>query len=188
MINLDLEHYIQSVDNLRNLIRYQTAPRVSRESVAEHSFFVAAYVLKLHDYYDFNLQKALSIALLHDFAETEISDVPHPVKRAYPLIELELDKAEYDVNKNAIGQWLANGVDEFNHMTSPEGIIVKLADVLSVVAYSKYEIELGNSHYMRTVYEGTIDRYKECFQKAQAFARPNMSCDLVSQVEKFINS
>ena len=43
----DLTHFAKSVDRLRFITRYATAPRSSKESVAEHSFFVAAYVLKL---------------------------------------------------------------------------------------------------------------------------------------------
>ena len=50
MINSDLGNYLSNINNLRNLTRYQAAPRVSSESVAEHSFFVAAYVLKLYDF------------------------------------------------------------------------------------------------------------------------------------------
>ena len=94
MINSKLGNYLLNVNNLRNLTRYQTAPRVSSESVAEHSFFVAAYVLKLYDYYNFNLEKALRMALLHDFNEVFISDVPFPIKSKYKEINKELEKAE----------------------------------------------------------------------------------------------
>lgn len=46
-IKCELDEFIRCVDGLRNLVRYQTAPRAAKETVAEHSFFVAAYVLKL---------------------------------------------------------------------------------------------------------------------------------------------
>ena len=148
MINSKLGNYILNVNNLRNLTRYQTAPRVSSESVAEHSFFVAAYVLKLYDYYDFNLEKALRMALLHDFNEVFISDVPFPIKSKYKEINKELEKAEYEVNCEHINKEFADEMKEFNNMSTAEGIIVELGDVLSVVSYSKHEIGLGNSKYM----------------------------------------
>ena len=80
-ININLSDYMINIDKLRNLVRYQNAPRVSEETVAEHSFFVAAYVLKLHNYYNFDLKKALSIAILHDYAEVFISDIPKRVNK-----------------------------------------------------------------------------------------------------------
>ena len=67
-ININLNEYMTNVDGLRNLVRYQSAPRVSSETVAEHSYYVAAYVLKLHNYYEFDLKKALTMAILHDYA------------------------------------------------------------------------------------------------------------------------
>ena len=44
-----------------------------------------------------DLKKAIMIALLHDYAESYISDVPHPIKKQFPLIEEELNKAENNI-------------------------------------------------------------------------------------------
>ena len=159
MINDNLSDYVRNIDNLRHLVRYQTAPRVASESVAEHSFFVAAYVLKLHDYYDFNLEKALKMAILHDFSEVYISDVPHPIKVKFPDVDNVLTNAEYNVNKEHISEEFAEMLKEFNDRTSPEGCAVALADIMSVLSYAKYEIELGNSKYMQNVYKDTKERY-----------------------------
>lgn len=158
-INSKIGDYILKVDNLRNLVRYQTAPRVSSETVAEHSYFVAAYVLKLADYYDFDIRKALTMALLHDFSEVYISDVPHPIKARYPEINKSLEKAEYDVNVEHISAEFAKDMEEFNNMSTAEGTIVALADILSVITYSKYESELGNSKYMKDVFNNALNRY-----------------------------
>ena len=159
MINDNLSDYVLNIDNLRHLVRYQTAPRVASESVAEHSFFVAAYVLKLHDYYDFNLEKALKMAILHDFSEVYISDVPHPIKVKFPDVDNVLTNAEYNVNKEHISEDFAEMLKEFNDRTSPEGYAVALADIMSVLSYAKYEIELGNSKYMQNVYKDAKERY-----------------------------
>ena len=188
MINLDLENYIFNIDNLRNLVRYQTAPRVSQETVAEHSFFVASYVLKLKDYYEFDLLKALQTAILHDFSEVFISDVPHPIKKAFPLINDQLNKAENEINKRFISEDFSNNLEEFNNLSSPEGIMVALADILSVVSYSKYEITLGNSKYMKDVLNKTTERYLEIIEKASPYLKEGVSSKMICEfIENFKN-
>jgi putative hydrolase of HD superfamily len=179
---------LYNVNNLRNLTRYQAAPRVSSESVAEHSFFVAAYVLKLYDYYDFNLEKALRMALLHDFNEVFVSDVPFPIKSKYKALNKELEKAEYEVNCEHISKEFANEMKEFNEMTSAEGIIVEVGDVLSVVSYSKHEIELGNSSYMRDVYNRSIPRYTRILTKAEKYIREGYTTEgVIAEIENFMS-
>ena len=186
-INLSLPEYITNIDKLRTLVRYQTAPRVSAETVAEHSFFVAAYVLKLHDYYEFDLEKALKMAILHDFSEGYISDVPHPIKKAYPGIATALQQIEYNVNKDNINNEFADWLEEFNDMSSPEGIIVALADILSVVSYAKYEIGLGNSNYMKKVLEGAKGRYITVLSKAMGLEKEGITmADIFKSLEEFI--
>jgi len=187
MINSSLSKYLLSIDNLRNLIRYQGAPKVSKETVAEHSFFVTAYTLKLHDYYDFDLEKAMKMAILHDFAESYISDVPHPIKKKFPLLEEQLNKAEYEVNCELINKEFAENIEEFNNCSTVEGIIVALADILSVISYSKYEIELGNSHYMKDVYNKTCKRISEIVQLAKPYLRNKyINLDILKEIDIFM--
>lgn len=187
MINSNLGNYLSNINNLRNLTRYQAAPRVSSESVAEHSFFVAAYVLKLYDFYEFNLEKALRMALLHDFNEVFISDVPFPIKSKYKGLNKELEKVEYEVNCEHISKEFAEEMKEFNDMSTAEGIIVELSDVLSVVSYSKHEIGLGNSKYMKDVYNKAIPRYTRILTKAEPFLRENMTTDIIlNEIGKFM--
>lgn len=168
-ININLSDYMINIDKLRNLVRYQNAPRVSEETVAEHSFFVAAYVLKLHNYYNFDLKKALSIAILHDYAEVFISDIPHPIKKQFPVIEDCLKEAENKIIKEHISDDFSNWLSEFNNINTAEGCIVSLADILSVISYSKYEIELGNSKYMKDVLEKAIKRAEYMFTACEKY-------------------
>lgn len=168
-ININLSDYMINIDKLRNLVRYQNAPRVSEETVAEHSFFVAAYVLKLHNYYNFDLKKALSIAILHDYAEVFISDIPHPIKKQFPVIEDCLKEAENKIIKEHISDDFSNWLSEFNNINTAEGCIVSLADILSVISYSKYEIELGNSKYMKDVLEKAIKRAEYMFSACEKY-------------------
>lgn len=188
MINSSLKEYLGNIDGLRNLVRYQTAPRVSSETVAEHSFFVAAYVLKLNDYYNFNLEKAVTVALLHDFSEVFISDVPHPIKSKFKVLNDILNKEEYNVNSTYISKEFADNLEEFNNLTSVEGMVIALADALSVVTYSKYEIGLGNSKYMRDVYNRTRPRYVSIIEKLEPYLKDNhTSQELIDEVSSFMD-
>lgn len=184
MINSNLTDYLENIDNLRNIVRYQIAHKVSQETVAEHSFFVASYILKLSDYFNFNLEKALTMGLLHDFSEVFISDVPHPIKKAFPKINAQLEAAEYEMNKKYISTEFADNLEEFNNLTSIEGMIVNIADILSVITYSKYEISLGNSQYMKDVLNRGIIRIKEAIEGAQSYIKDGYS---VKQILKEIN-
>lgn len=184
-INIELNSYMQNIDNLRNLVRYQSAPRVSSETVAEHSFFVAAYVLKLHNYYEFDLKKALSMAILHDYAEVFISDVPHPIKKQFPLIEQELNKAEHAMVSEHISPDFANWLDEFNNISTAEGAIVAMADILSVISYAKYEIGLGNSIYMKNVLKNARNRVEKMMDICRKYVYPNVN---INDIENFIDT
>lgn len=170
-INKGLREYINDIDLLRNLVRYQTAPRVSSETVAEHSFFVVAYVLKLNDIYDFDLNKAMMMATLHDYAEAFISDVPHNIKKNFPNLEKEIIKSENEIMEKHINSDFAKWVGEFNNMSSPEGLIVALADTLSVISYAKYEMGLGNSKYMRDVLDDGIRRAYKLYEKCKQYEK-----------------
>lgn len=187
MINSNLTQYLTSIDNLRNLVRYQAAPRVSSETVAEHSFFVTAYTLKLYDYFDFDLEKALRIAILHDFAEAYISDVPHPIKMKFPKLTEELEKAEYSVNCEYISEDFANDLEGFNNFSTPEGCIVVLSDILSVITYSKYEIELGNSQYMKDVLNKSLVRINDMLERCTPYLREGKNItSVINEITNFV--
>jgi len=161
LIKEDLCSFFEDVDKLRDIKRYSIAPVNNPETVAEHSFFVATYVLKLYEYFKFDLQKALSLALLHDFSEVFISDVPHPIKKRVPALKTAIEQAEEAVNREMLSDTMADWLIEFNEGSSPEGRAAALADVLSVVSYTKHELILGNSDYMKQVYDKTVSRYIE---------------------------
>ena len=143
-IRNDIATFSRDIDVLRSLIRYQNCNRLVNESVAEHSFYVASFVMKLREYYDFNLERALKMALIHDIPESRISDVPHNIKTANPKLSAALEDAENKVLNDMFYPEGVTLVADFNGTVSPEGKVCALADVLSVVLYANDEIKCGN--------------------------------------------
>lgn len=135
---------LEEVYMLKNIIRYNTRTHIKDESVAEHSFYVALLALMICDEYkidNINIRNAaLTKAILHDMPEIELNDITHDVKERLHLREfMEEHENEY---------YRRNFPDEYTLMTTLQnntvGIIVDLADALSVIQYSENEIRLGN--------------------------------------------
>ena len=122
-IRNDIATFSKDVDVLRSLIRYQNCNRLVNESVAEHSFYVAVFVLKLREYYDFNLEVALKTALIHDIPEARISDIPHNIKLANPEVAAALEKAEEKVTIDMLSEEANALLKNFNHGDTVEGKI-----------------------------------------------------------------
>lgn len=189
MLNQNLKDYLLDIDNLRSITRFQTAPRNAKETVAEHSFYVAAIVLKLHDYFDFNLEQALVTALMHDYAEVYISDVPHSIKVSNPKISIELEAAETKINTDKLSTEIAQNIADFNNCATAEGCMVALADTLSVLMYSRYEVKLGNKEYMREVYHKTFRRVTAVLTKASKYFKKNVTMiDMINLIDDFSQS
>ena len=164
----DIASFSKDVDILRNLIRYQNVHRNINESVAEHSFYTAIFVLKLREYYDFNLEIALKTALVHDFAESAISDVPHNIKISNPNLAKELERSEEIVNSTRLSNDAAKYIKDFNAGATPEGLAVQLADILSVVLYANAEIKSGNKVFNYIAIKA-LDRVKCVLSKLEPF-------------------
>ncbi len=141
---MNLKEYYNKIYTLSFIHRYTNIPRICNEDVAQHSFFVAAIILKLHEEYEFDLGKSLQAAISHDITEADLSDVTHEVKRRYPDLAKELKKAEH----SAVLRYppaVIEGYLDFDAEDSVESIIANYADVLQVQQYIDNEIALGNT-------------------------------------------
>lgn len=124
-------------------IRYNNRCRLQDESVAEHTFFVSLFCLKIlaklkldHE----TERKVLILAALHDTAECRTSDIPHDVKANYPQMQTILDKVEEDYYDEVWGDYkdVVYNPGDLCHN------ILKLADSYSVYQYCLNEKALGN--------------------------------------------
>lgn len=134
---------------LQHTKRYSMKPVLHPESVATHSYFVALAVLLLREVWMFDTNTAIKVALCHDLAEMEISDVNHYVKKRHPAVALALKHAEA-----AIIETFPESIQDYCHMydhESPESLVVHYADALQCYQYAMNEIKLGNTGYMEEV-------------------------------------
>ena len=186
-IRNDIATFSRDIDVLRSLIRYQNCNRLVNESVAEHSFYVAAFVMKLREYYDFKLEKALKMALIHDIPESKISDVPHNIKASNPQLAIALEEAE---NKVLNAMFYPEGVTlvaDFNGIVSPEGKVCALADVLSVVLYANDEIKCGNRVFNYIAIKA-IARCKELVDKLDEYRNKTYTKEqIMNKINQIVN-
>tara|TARA_R110002020_G_scaffold392352_2_gene602624 strand:+ start:1484 stop:2029 length:546 start_codon:yes stop_codon:yes gene_type:complete len=138
--------------NLKNIIRYNNVEKINTESVAEHSFFVMSIVNEMHNFYDFDLGKALQMALVHDYPEIYIDDIAHPIKKQFPKVAKALHEAELEV----IGRFSENVQEsfiEYEDKDTVEALVVSFADMYSVCMYSHSEKRLGNASHIAEIAE-----------------------------------
>ena len=128
---------------LSKIIRYNNRTRLQNESVAEHTCFVSLFCLKIMAQLNLDHEterQVLILAVLHDMAESETSDIPHNVKANYPEMECILaDIEERYYEKN--WEKYIDVVYKHNDLVYN---IIKLADAYSVYQYCMNERNLGN--------------------------------------------
>ena len=143
-------NYLEDVYILSHIKRYSTVHTIREESVAEHGYFVAAIVMKLHEDYTFNLGFAIQVAIAHDMPEMELNDVPRLIKNKYPRIAAAFKECEQEV-KEQLPMAVQFALDEYELNSSIEAKIVHYADAIQCEQFSLTEVKLGNKGYMEAV-------------------------------------
>lgn len=162
----------QKVYNLKFIQRYSITPRITNETVAEHSFFVATYVMELYKDYKFDLNKAVQMAIIHDFAESFIGDITLSTKTMCPDLVEAVSNAEKEVMFQNFPSFIYELYREYEQRTSVESLIVKLADTMQVKQYAGNEIELGNNSItMRSIFSRAVDDIDSFERKLAVYKR-----------------
>ena len=136
--------YYKTIYPLRYIIRYSNQVRITNESVAEHSFFVSALLLKLHEEYMFDLGMALKYAICHDMPEVFVGDIPYNVKTNIPGSKEEIKRYELKMAYDRLPLYVYNSIIALEEKETPEVLAVRLADAIQVVQYTSNEIDMGN--------------------------------------------
>jgi 5'-deoxynucleotidase YfbR-like HD superfamily hydrolase len=151
---------IQDLYKLSYITRYSNVERIKDESVAEHSYFVSIEIMDLYQKFDFDLGRALQMAITHDIPEVFTDDVNHLIKKKYPQLAIELKKAEQEEIKQ-LPEYIQRSINEYEDQNSFEAIICHVADAKQCIQYSTNEINRGNAQYMCWVKESSQNRVKE---------------------------
>lgn len=170
MSNLqDISQFFANSYTLQHTKRYSMKPVLHPESVATHSYFVALAVLLVSDIWEFDANKAVKIALCHDLAEMEISDVNHYVKKKHPAVAQALKEAEATIIET-----FPTSIRAYCHMyddDTPEALVVHYADALQCFQYSVNEIKLGNTGYMEEVLTNSSARMRKIEEKLKPWRK-----------------
>lgn len=156
--------------SLKHLIRYNNLPRITNESVAEHSYFVSLAVLRLSNIYNFNLEKALIISIIHDIPEIKIGDIPSNIKRKFKNLNDMMKKIENEIVSQNFPEYLLL-FTELEEQETVESLIVKYADLLSVYQYSSIETKLGSNYYMPEVKKITEEFLKNIEKRLKKYEK-----------------
>jgi len=174
MMPLLTNDYLMEVYKLKTLVRYNHRLRLTNESVAEHSFFTALFVLEICDKLSIEGKlkaKCIEYALLHDVPETILSDVPSDVKDLSETLRMLLQIFEDSFMEDNYPNYTSHSKDE--EILS----VVKLADLYSVRQYCMVEAALGTKtlDFADAVNE-RIDRLEE--ELIKRFTNKN-DCDII---------
>lgn len=186
-IRNDIATFSKDIDTLRYLVRYQNVPRINEESVLEHVAATALFCLKLREYYNFNLEIALKTALVHDCSEARLSDIPHNIKIANPQLLTAFNAAEEKINKEMLSDEAAKLISEFNDGITPEGLIVQLSDVLSVILYARAELAVHNDVFNYIAIKA-LDRVKQVLEKLKPYLNPSYTNEqIVNKINQIVD-
>lgn len=159
----ELLDFAEKIYPLQSIVRYNNLQKVRSESVIEHIGFVSMITLELNKYFDFNLGKALSMALCHDKAEIYVTDVPHNVKQRFPKLNELIKECEHDAAL-LFDKQTAELISEYDEGYTLESKMVKIADIISCIQYSSNEIKFGHNDNMQKVYDESMTRLKQILE------------------------
>jgi 5'-deoxynucleotidase YfbR-like HD superfamily hydrolase len=181
-ITNNLFGFFERLKTMSSIKRFGTLPMIEVESVASHSYNVAIMALMIADYEDgleISRELLLRKALFHDFEETILSDIPHPIKHRFKggklgqllkeivpeLIENEIFKELPErLKKLCVSATLSAKEDT-------EGQIVGAADAMDIIMTSLRELKLGNRYFERIFEVGlTMLKKYDKFAFARLFA------------------
>lgn len=145
------------------------------ENVAAHSWGTAMVALTLAEMSDepYDRGRLLSMAVLHDLAESEVSDIPRPANRFLPADAKSLAEAralaEILRGLPIAADWTAL-LDDYESEASPEARLVRDADRLEFLLQAWVYRETGGNRRLDEIRTAFQDR-RFATPAAQALAR-----------------
>ena len=152
-----MHEFLERLNNLKRMSRtgwlFCDVPLSEVEDVAQHTFEVAAITLLLMDELErsgakLDRQQALSMAIMHDWAEASVADFPYTALKYLGSEDLKkrmegkaLDDLLRDLPSG--GRYLKLW-QEYNEKRTPEAKLVHAADYISMMVQAIKYKERGN--------------------------------------------
>lgn len=155
---MKLHELLERINNLKRVPRtgwlFCSVPLASVEDVAQHSLEVATITMLLADELKregkkIDSERAISMALLHDWAEAEVADFPYTALKHLESVEVK-SKMEQSALEDMLqripekAKYLALW-REYNHRQTLESRLVHAADYLSILVQAAKYREQGIS-------------------------------------------
>jgi len=153
-----LPSFFERLRNLSAIRRFGTLPSAHPDSVANHSFDVAVLAMMIADREGdpgLSVERILRKALWHDFEETIVSDIPHPIKHRYQggrlgqlleeIVETVLENEAFHELPDDLSRRYAS--DAKDAKRGREGEVVAAADAMDLVIVATREIKMGNRYF-----------------------------------------
>lgn len=176
--NKIVKFIFENHNRLSCIIRYNNTPKLSPESVAEHSYYVAFLVMLIGDYLvdkgvRLNKERLMKAAMLHDIEEIISGDVIKILKVGDFKIALDkLNRRSMQHLCEVLGGRRADDYlqiwEETKAKESIEAKIVDMADMMSVLIYCVKEVHCGNRYFKEILIfaSATIDTFRDTVPKA----------------------
>ena len=146
--------------------RYHTAIIVGEQNVGEHTYGVCQLV---RHFTNDNWSKELMCAALdHDVLEFYTGDMPHPTKKMFPELCMELRHVEDDLQQELQMSY---------RLTEEEQVILRCADLLEAAQFGLYQLALGNQYGRQII--GAIEL---AFVKLDSGKVPQAARDMMVEI------
>ena len=148
MPNAGIGAFLNRLRGLSFVTRWNFHPITRRQTVADHSFWVAIYAMMIADLSEITapIEHILRAALLHDMEEAVTGDLPSLVKRT---IGVAWDEVEKRGAKQLVGDMWLRYDYWWRYDNEDLRKIVKAADILDRVMYAEEEQMRGNQAFDR---------------------------------------
>lgn len=187
-----MQEFLERLNNLKRMPRsgwlFCGVPLSEVEDVAQHSFEVSAITLLLIDELErsgvkLNPERALSMAILHDWAEASVTDFPYTALKYLGSRDLKerMEQRALEDNLRSIsrgGRYLKLW-QEFSERKTPEAKLVHAADYISMLIQAiKYKERGNNSKELHELWQAVhedLEPYMVAFRYVK---------DLVKEFDK----
>lgn len=153
-----LPGFFERFKNMNSIRRFGTIATHQLDSVATHSYAVTVLALMIADRQQdpaISIEEVVRKAMWHDFEETIVSDIPHPIKHRYQggrlgklleeIVETVLDNDAFHELPEEMALRYARDAKEAKWGVAGE--VVAAADAMDLVLTSTREIKLGNRYF-----------------------------------------